>query len=474
MSNEIQITQVLNTVTVNTDTNTVTVTPQVNDFTIVSTGAIVPTKAEIGLSEVDNTSDLNKPVSTATQTALNLKADKLNPAFSGTVSLADNMLFTGNFSDRTLAPKFQSNTGTFTSITTKPPAGPANNGSQFSARSKSDDNNYQFISIQARDQDAAPLRIITGKIDNGSVSDSDKKIHFIHALSGVTYATISPVAAVSATDLTTKSYVDGKISSDIATLNYPVASVNGKTDVVVLTTTDITEGSRLYYTDARFDTRLASKTTNNLTEGTNLYYTNTRARQSISVSDQGGDGSLTYDSGSGNIIYNGPSATEVRAHFTAGTGVSITAGTVAIGQPVGTTSNVTFNDGNFAGTMSAETVSSKAYFDEDLAGDQIAASIARTVTTQSTSTVTVTSTNRRAMKIVIVADNGVNTQVLEAMVLRDAADPTGAQVTFYAELATGASLGTFTADFSAGLIRLLVTPSSSTATTFKVVRTALF
>ena len=34
------------------------------------------TKAQVGLGNVDNTSDANKPVSTATQTALNLKADQ--------------------------------------------------------------------------------------------------------------------------------------------------------------------------------------------------------------------------------------------------------------------------------------------------------------------------------------------------------------------------------------------------------------
>lgn len=37
------------------------------------------TKAQIGLANADNTSDLNKPVSTATQTALNLKYDASNP-----------------------------------------------------------------------------------------------------------------------------------------------------------------------------------------------------------------------------------------------------------------------------------------------------------------------------------------------------------------------------------------------------------
>ena len=44
-------------------------------------------KNDVGLSNVDNISDLNKPVSTATQTALDLKANIAGPSFSGTVSL---------------------------------------------------------------------------------------------------------------------------------------------------------------------------------------------------------------------------------------------------------------------------------------------------------------------------------------------------------------------------------------------------
>lgn len=41
------------------------------------TGAVVLDKTDIGLANVDNTSDLNKPISTATQTALNNKVDKV-------------------------------------------------------------------------------------------------------------------------------------------------------------------------------------------------------------------------------------------------------------------------------------------------------------------------------------------------------------------------------------------------------------
>lgn len=56
-----------------------------------------------------------------------------------------------------------------------------------------------------------------------------------------------------------------------------VTSVNGNAGIVVLDTDDINEGStNLYYTDARFDTRLANKSTTDLTEGTNLYYTDAR------------------------------------------------------------------------------------------------------------------------------------------------------------------------------------------------------
>ena len=43
------------------------------------------TKSEVGLSSVDNTADTAKPVSTAQQTALNLKANLASPTFTGTV-----------------------------------------------------------------------------------------------------------------------------------------------------------------------------------------------------------------------------------------------------------------------------------------------------------------------------------------------------------------------------------------------------
>lgn len=115
-------------------------------------------------------------------------------------------------------------------------------------------------------------------------------------------------------------------------------------------TDDLSEGStNRYFTDARVDSYInASILTTDVSEGTNLYYLSSRAdsdaKNAIDVSDTGGDGSLTYDASTGVITYLGPSAAEVRTHFAGGTGVTYTqgTGTFAIGQAVATTDSVDF------------------------------------------------------------------------------------------------------------------------------------
>jgi len=61
------------------------------------TGVIVLTKTDVGLGNVDNTTDLAKPISTATQTTLDLKAPLASPAFTGTVTgITSSMVGLGN------------------------------------------------------------------------------------------------------------------------------------------------------------------------------------------------------------------------------------------------------------------------------------------------------------------------------------------------------------------------------------------
>lgn len=59
---------------------------EVNDVDSVAgkTGVVTLVKGDVGLGNVDNTSDVNKPVSTAQQTALDLKAPIASPSFTGT------------------------------------------------------------------------------------------------------------------------------------------------------------------------------------------------------------------------------------------------------------------------------------------------------------------------------------------------------------------------------------------------------
>jgi hypothetical protein len=107
----------------------------------------------------------------------------------------------------------------------------------------------------------------------------------------------------------------GKDTDDLTegatNLYYTTARANSDFDTRLATksTSDLSEGTNLYYTDSRFDTRLATKTTDNLTEGsTNLYYADSL----------------------------------VDSHLSGGTGVTYSSGTISIGQSVGTGDSVTF------------------------------------------------------------------------------------------------------------------------------------
>ena len=72
---------------------TTTGTQTLTNKTITSPSGLV--KGDVGLGNVDNTSDANKPVSTAGQTALDLKANLAGPTFTGTVA-AVNLTLSGD------------------------------------------------------------------------------------------------------------------------------------------------------------------------------------------------------------------------------------------------------------------------------------------------------------------------------------------------------------------------------------------
>lgn len=95
-----------------------------------------------------------------------------------------------------------------------------------------------------------------------------------------------------------------------------------------------------------FDTRFSTKNTSDIPEGANLYFTNARVRGAINIVDNGGDGSMVYNSGTGVITYTGPTALEVRAHLS-GTGdidYDSATGTISFNNSTGYLTEVTAND----------------------------------------------------------------------------------------------------------------------------------
>ena len=242
--------------------------------------------------------------------------------------------------------------------------------------------------------------------------------------------------------------------------------------------------------------------TDELPEGTiNLYFTDTRARAAIDVIDAGGDGSLSYNVSTGDITYTGPSASEVRAHFTAGTGVSITSGQIAIGQAVATTDSVTFDDVAVDGNLRLNgnkifnstndeyvrfvkdinntkfiefgapgNYDIKLYTEGVVYGGDITqtSSITTLATTTANQVIDQYDKNgQRASNYVVQIKCGTEYEIWEGMLLHNG---TNVFTNAYGELRTGNSLATITADISGNFVRLLATPTNAN-TTFRLFKT---
>ena len=118
-------------------------------------------------------------------------------------------------------------------------------------------------------------------------------------------------------------------TAGLTTLEF--SSVGDLSDIDITTAAPVTgqalvwDGTKFIpgdsFSQSDFDTAFGLKTTSDLTEGTNLYYTDARVQ------------------------------TKIDAYVTGGTGVTVTSGSIAIGQDVSTTANVTFGDINSTGNV---------------------------------------------------------------------------------------------------------------------------
>jgi len=170
-----------------------------------------------------------------------------------------------------------------------------------------------------------------GKLSYTGPLSSEVRAHFTGD-KGIVYNNGSGVINIDSGNIRGMFSASGDLTYNSATgqFSFDVEQVytkaNFDSDLGDANTGQLPEGTNLYYTTARadsaFDASFALASTDSLSEGnTNLYYTTARAdsaaRSALIAVDAGGDGSFAYDSATGKFTYTGPSATEVRSHFSA-------------------------------------------------------------------------------------------------------------------------------------------------------------
>ena len=140
------------------------------------------------------------------------------------------------------------------------------------------------------------------------------------------------------------------------------------------TTTDLTEGTNLYYTIGRFDTAFSSKSTTDLAEGTNLYYTIGRfdtAFSSKSTTDLTEGTNLYYTSTRANSDFDTRLATKTTTDLTEGTNLYYTS--TRVNSDIDTRVTKTFVDNL---NVDADTLDGLDSTDFDAAGTALALAIA--------------------------------------------------------------------------------------------------
>ena len=172
-------------------------------------------------------------------------------------------------------------------------------------------------------------------------------------------------AAVNTTNLpegTNLYYTDGRFDTRLATksttnlaegtnLYYTDARFN--TAFGNKTTTDLPEGTNLYFTDARANAVVATNNTDDISEGsTNLYYTDARSRGAISIGLAGGsgEGELQYNSTTGVFDFYSVQPASIRAMFSGTSPITFNSGSGAIGLDSSTLLNGSTTDDLAEGT----------------------------------------------------------------------------------------------------------------------------
>ena len=336
--------------TVDTLTNKTLTSPVINTPTGI-------TKSDVGLANVDNTSDANKPVSTATQTALDAKLALAGGTMTGAIAMGTNKI-----------------TG----------LGAPTNANDAATKTYVDGVITGLV-------DGAPDLLNTLNELAAAINDD---ANYSTTLTTALGNKQDKVANVSDTEI---SYLDGVTSAIQTQLNAKFAS--------------------------------ADASTTNISEGTNLYFTNERAQDAIG--DNLGTG-LSYNDTTGAI--------------------SVTANTY---EPYGAAAAATSALDDVLDATTAFTA-----INVNSVAKQIAATTGNIVTAAATTAYSWAKASYRSAEFLVKSKTATHTEVTKIMLTLDSSD--NIYLTEYGMSSTsGTSLQAITADISGTDVRIRVTPANA-------------
>jgi hypothetical protein len=251
-----------------------------------------------------------------------------------------------------------------------------------------------------------------------------------------TYTIINLEEPTNNQDAATKAYVDGEISSLSTTVDN-------------LTTSDIAEGTNLYYTDARVDSYInASVDTDDVSEGsTNLYYTDARAKAEAAA--------LLTNATKTNIQITADGSNNLT--ITAENGVADS----DTDDLVEGTTNLYFTNTRAVDALEA-VVPNFTAVEVNSVAKQIAATVSAPTGGSAVTAYSFAKADYRSAKFLVKTAYGSHTELTEVLITLDSSD--NVAIVEYATVGTNGSSMSVTADVDGSNVRLRVTPTNNTST----------
>lgn len=205
------------------------------------TGTVTLASSDVGLGNVDNTSDANKPVSTATQLALNDKYDASNPDnfvdATGAAAAAPVQSVAGKTGTVTLS---SADVGLGNVDNTSDANKPISTATQLALNDKYDSSNPANYVDATGAANAAPVQSVAGKTGTVTLSSADVGLGNVDNTSDANKP-ISTATQLALNDKYDSSNPANYVDATGAAAAAPVQSVAGKTGAVTIDlSTDVT------------------------------------------------------------------------------------------------------------------------------------------------------------------------------------------------------------------------------------------